>query len=84
MKLVTGAVTAVIVILALLLAATLHPLAATEYVTVYVPGVLPARLITPVEALMDKPAGALKVPPVVKPGAVVGAGFVPLAQTGDA
>ena len=41
-----------------------------------------ARLMTPVVALMDTPAGAVNVPPVVKPAAVVGTGFVPFAQTG--
>jgi hypothetical protein len=38
--------------------------------------------MTPVVALMGTPAGAVNVPPVVKPAAVVGTGLVPLAQTG--
>ena len=41
-----------------------------------------AKLMTPVVALMLTPAGAVNVPPVVKPAAVVGTGLVPLAQTG--
>ena len=40
-------------------------------------------MITPVVALIDTPAGAVNVPPVVKPAAVVGTGFVPFAQTGE-
>ena len=40
------------------------------------------KLMTPVVALMETPAGAVNVPPVVKPAAVVGTGLVPLAQTG--
>ena len=38
--------------------------------------------MTPVIALMLTPAGAVNVPAVVKPAAVVGTGLVPLAQTG--
>jgi hypothetical protein len=34
------------------------PDAATVYVTVYVPAVLVLGIISPVEALIDKPAGA--------------------------
>ena len=41
-----------------------------------------AKLMTPVVALIATPAGAVNVPPVVKPAAVVGTGLVPLAQTG--
>jgi hypothetical protein len=44
--------------------------------------VVAAKLMTPVVALMLTPAGAVNVPPVVKPAAVVGTGLVPLAQTG--
>jgi hypothetical protein len=44
--------------------------------------VVVAKLMTPVVALMLTPAGAVNVPPVVKPAAVVGTGLVPLAQTG--
>ena len=39
-------------------------------------------MMTPVLALMETPAGAVNVPPVVKPEASTGFGFVPLAQTG--
>ena len=35
------------------------------YVTVYVPGVLAARSISPVAALITTPAGAVYVPPAV-------------------
>jgi len=35
------------------------------YVTVYVPAVLAEGVIAPVKALIDNPAGALKIPPVV-------------------
>ena len=38
--------------------------------------------MTPVVALIDTPVGAVNVPPVVKPAAVVGTGLVPFAQTG--
>ena len=59
-----------------------QPKAGREYVMVYVPGVVAARLMTPVVALMDTPAGAVNVPPVVKPAANTGVGLVPFAQTG--
>ena len=49
---------------------------------VYVPGVVAAKLMTPVVALIETPAGAVNVPPVVKPEANTGVGFVPFAQTG--
>ena len=39
-------------------------------------------MITPVVGLIDTPAGAENVPPVVKPATVLGTGLVPLAQTG--
>ena len=42
-----------------------------------------ARLMTPVVALMETPAGAVNVPPVVKPAVLVGTGLVPFAQTGE-
>ena len=51
----------------------------TEYVTVYVAGVLVTRLISPVLALMFKPAVELNVPPEV-PVSVTEA--VPVAQYG--
>ena len=37
----------------------------------------------PVLGLMASPAGALNVPPLVKPGVSVGVGLVPFAQTGE-
>ena len=39
-------------------------------------------MMTPVVALMETPAGAVNVPPVVKPDAKIGVGFVPFEHTG--
>ena len=46
-------------------AVLLHAPTVNEYVIVYVPGVLVARLIAPVAALITTPAGAVYVPPAV-------------------
>ncbi len=46
-------------------AVLLHAPTVKEYVIVYVPGVLVARLIAPVAALITTPAGAVYVPPAV-------------------
>jgi hypothetical protein len=62
----------------------LHADAGTVYVTVYVPAVLDPRLITPVEALMLKPAVELNVPPGVNDGGTIAVGFAPSLQTGEA
>ena len=43
---------------------TMDPLV-NEYVIVYVPGVLVARFISPVAAVIETPAGAVYVPPAV-------------------
>ena len=50
------------------------------YVTVYVPGVLATRSISPVAALMTSPAGEVYVPPVVPVCVTVA---VPVAQYGE-
>jgi len=49
---------------------------------VYVPGVEAPALMTPVDALIDKPFVLLKLPPVVNPVVVLGEIFPALAQTG--
>src|SRR5450631_3109267 len=51
-----------------------------EYVIVYVPGVLVARFITPVAAVIETPAGAVYVPPAVPVCVTVA---VPVAQYGE-
>ena len=51
-----------------------------EYVMVYVPGVLVARFIAPVAALITTPAGAVYEPPAVPVCVTVA---VPVAQYGD-
>src|SRR5450755_3472533 len=51
-----------------------------EYVTVYVPGVLVARFIAPVAAVMETPAGAVYVPPACPVCVTVA---VPVAQYGE-
>ena len=79
---VTGVVTGLITILVVLFPAKEQPDAATEYVTVYVPGVDDDKVITPVLELIVNPAVELYVPPVVKPATGVGTGLVPFAQTG--
>jgi hypothetical protein len=53
---VTGATAGSMVMLAVLLPDGPHVVAATEYVTVYVPGVEVERSITPVDELIVKPA----------------------------
>jgi hypothetical protein len=61
--LVAATESALMVIVAVVLKAAQPPLAAIEYVTVYVPGVLVFRLISPVEALITRPAVELYAPP---------------------
>src|SRR5450432_3572712 len=50
------------------------------YVIVYVPGVLAARLIAPVAAVIETPAGAVYVPPTVPVWVTLA---VPIAQYGE-
>jgi hypothetical protein len=78
----TAAGAALIMMVAVLLPAGAQPVAATEYVTVYVPAVEEDNVTTPVLALIDKPAVEEYVPPVVKPPAGTGVGSIPLEQTG--
>jgi hypothetical protein len=56
------------------------PDAAIVLFTVYVPGVLADRLISPVVELIERPAGmALNTPPLA-PAPKTGVGLVPLLQ----
>ena len=79
---VPGVVVGVMVMLNVLLPAGPQAVAATEYVTVYVPGVDVERSITPVEEFIVNPAVEEYVPPLVNPPTGVGEGFEAFAQTG--
>ncbi len=83
MKFVTGVVGAIRVIEAVLDPPETHPIGANVYVTVYVPALLALRLSKPVAAFIDKPTGAVKVPPGVKPVGRVGPKNAVVKQTGE-
>ena len=55
------------VMLVVVLSAAHPPEASVLYVTVYVPGVLPAGVMPPVEELMIKPGVDENIPPVKLP-----------------
>lgn len=71
---------AVIVTVVVADAAAQPPPAAMSLEIVYVPGVLTARLISPVEALIDNPLGEAVNTPPLAPVPKTGEGFVPLLQ----
>jgi hypothetical protein len=78
-----GIVSGLMVSVAVLDPAGPQVVAGYEYVTVYVPGELPARFTIPLALLMLNPAGVeVNVPPVVKPGTVFGDGLGSEIQTG--
>src|SRR3984957_3066194 len=58
----------------------LHVPFVNEYVIKYVPGILVAKLIAPVAAVIETPAGAEYVPPAVPVWVTVA---VPVAQYGE-
>ena len=64
-------------IVILVVAVLLHAPTVNEYVIVYVPAELVAKLIAPVPALMTTPAGAVYTPPAVPVLVTVA---VPVAQ----
>ena len=64
------------------LPAGLQPVAETEYVTEYEPGLETDKSITPDVGLTVKPAADEKVPPEVEPATRKGDGLTPLIQTG--
>jgi hypothetical protein len=72
-----------LIVMLLVAVTTGHPPdEAMVLVTVYVPGVLAARLTAPVEELIDNPAVELNVP-ATPPPENTGEGFAAVAQYGE-